>query len=851
MKLVVAEKPSVARDLARVLGARDRADGALRGNGWVVTWCIGHLVELEEPHAYDASWKRWSFATLPMIPEAFLLRPASRTLKQWRVVRELLRGRFDSVVNACDAGREGELIFRNVYARAKCRLPVERLWISSLTNEAIDRGFARLRPGRDFDGLAQAARIRAEADWLVGLNATRAMTIAEGRDDGVRSIGRVQTPTLALLVAREREIERFVPQDFWEVEADVGFTARWTAASGSTRLFSSTLADGLVDRARTADDGHLSVTHLVDKTIRDQPPQLFDLTTLQRTANQRFGFSADRTLRAAQTLYERHKMITYPRTSSRYLGSDQANGLDALVASFAGDPLYGSHAKTLGARGLTISRRVVDDAKVSDHHAIIPVSGRKKSEGLAPDEAKIYDLVARRFLAALSPPAELKTTFVVLATGRRDRPKTSNDTILEALPPPPDQFVARGRVVVSPGWHAIEPPKQKEQLLPTLAIGDRLAARLSPKKGRTKPPPRHTDATLLGAMETAGKHVDDEALREAMKDCGLGTPATRASILETLIKRGYVSRDRKALVPTPKGVTLIDRLPVPTLESAELTGEWEARLSRIAAGRDEAPAFERDVRELVVQIVDTMRKMPAPERAPSKPVGRCPRCEGAVARAGRAYSCEACHFEIARRVAGRDLEDSEVEQLLKRGRTGVLRGFRSKKKKTFAAVLKLKGDEVRFDFDGAPRKKGARDGGGAPRGRSREGRGARSGRSRGGRGSASGSRATGQPERANGSRGSTSGARAGSGPPSPKAPLPLDCPRCRRTGIVAGRRAWGCGHWREGCAFTVPYVLEGKKLTENELKDLLTKGKTRKAQFGAGKGRVHLDGDRYALRLDD
>ncbi len=792
MKLVVAEKPSVGRDLARALGARESGDGSIRGNGWVVTWCIGHLVELEEPTAYDAKWKRWSFETLPMVPETFQLKPASRTTKQWRVVRELLRGDFECVVNACDAGREGELIFRYVYQRARSRLPIQRLWISSLTPEAIRQGFARLRPGRDFEGLAAAARARSEADWIVGLNATRAMTLFAGRDAGVSSIGRVQTPTLALIVEREQAIERFVPEDFWEVEADVGFTARWTAKDGATRLGQPALADALIDRVRRADDDHLTVLDVDRRRTKEPAPQLFDLTTLQRTANQRYGFSADRTLRAAQTLYERHKMITYPRTSSRYLGSDQKSGLAGLVASFTNDKAYGAHAQHLGRTGLAISRRVVDDAKVSDHHAIIPVSGKKGAEKLGADEGKIYDLVVRRFLAALSAPAELENTFVLLGAGRAQKPKRSSDVILKALPEPPDAFVARGRVVVEPGWHAIEPPKRKDQLLPPVKVGDRLRAKLAKKAGRTKPPPRHTDATLLAAMETAGKHVDDEALREAMKECGLGTPATRASILETLIRRDYVKRDKKALVPTPKGVALIDAVPNPTLKSAELTGEWEARLSKIANGREAAQDFARDVEAFATKVVDELRKTPAPvvER---RPIGRCPRCRGEVSRKGRSFECNACPFAIPGRLAGREIEEGVAKTLLARGRTGKLRGFRSKKKKRFAAVLVIRDGEVRFDFGDASEA-----------------------------------------------------------PPAKKAPERFDytCPRCQREGIIAGRRAWGCGHWREGCDFTVPFVFDGKKLTANELKDLLTKGKTRKAVYERGKGRLHLDDARIEWRAE-
>lgn len=798
MKLVVAEKPSVARDLARVLGATRSEEGSRSGNGWVITWCIGHLVELEEPASYDSAWKRWSLDTLPMVPDRFALRPVSRTVKQWRIVRDLLKRRdFDVVVNACDAGREGELIFRHVYDRAGSRLPIQRLWISSLTDEAIQDGFTRLRPGRDYDDLADAARARSEADWLVGMNATRAMTIAAGRDAGVSSIGRVQTPTLALIVAREEEIERFVPQDFWEVVAkcEGDFSARWTSPDGATRVGVETAAIAIADRTR-ADDDHLTVRHVNERSFTEAAPQLFDLTTLQRTANQRYGFSAQRTLKAAQALYERRKMISYPRTSSRHLSSDQKKTLPGLVQTFANDPDYGPHAARLKQVGLAITRRVVDDSKVTDHHAIVPISGKKSRANLDPDEAKIYDLVVRRFLAALHPPAKVKTTELVLST-RECRPPTKkrrDDILLEAdVPEPPDAYVARGRVVVEAGWQAVEPPKRSDQVLPPAKVGDRFRAALDTKHGRTKPPPRHTDASLLGAMETAGKHVEDDELREAMKECGLGTPATRASILETLIKREYVKREKKSLVPTPKGRRLIQDLAVPTLRSAEMTGDWEAKLGRIARGQLSADEFRAEVVRFVGDAVAALAKVPA-RPAVERKVGRCPRCNADVVERRTASECVACQFSVPRRLAGRELKSDEVRDLLRRGRTGKLAGFRSKKKRRFRAALKIEDGEVRFDFgkdDDASKKR----------------------------------------------------------PPAPKR-IALDCPRCRHTGLLAGRRAWGCARWREGCDFTVPYVVEGKKLTDNELKDLLTKGKTRKAQFGPGKGRLHLDGDRYELRID-
>lgn len=820
MKLVVAEKPSVARDLAKVLAATKRGKGWLEGNGWTVTWCIGHLVELEEPHAYDAAWKRWSFATLPMLPAAFRLRPAKRTLEQWRIVRDLMRQtRFESVVNACDAGREGELIFRYVHERAKSRLPIERLWISSLTTDAIRAGFARLRPGAAYDGLAAAARCRSQADWLVGLNATRAMTLVSPAGS-VYSVGRVQTPTLAILVDREQAIRGFEPQPFWEVIAQVRapagdddgdgrqpeeqmtFAVKWRAAQGATRLAQESLADELVARVGTA--GALEVAYVGRRETRERPPQLFDLTSLQREANGRLGFTADRTLKGLQSLYERHKAISYPRTSSRYLSSDQRSTLEGLVGKLADHPACGAHAAALRGK-LRITSRIINDAKVTDHHAIIPTGRLPKVTG---DESKLFELVLRRFLASLADDARFQSTEIVLSSAAGDRLQKplprARDAIVDVLPPPPDRFVARGRVVLDAGWQRVEPPRHRtEQQLPDVALGMRLTAQVRSTKGTTKPPPRYTDASLLGIMETAGKLVDDEALREAMKDCGLGTPATRASIIETLIRRDYVARQKKLLVPTDKGIELIAKLPVVTLRSAELTGDWEARLQRIADGKLTAESFMADVCALVTDSVTTIRaarRAPEQTAKPLKPIGRCPRCGSAVREERSNFACVACRFQIPRRLAGRAIEATEAALLLERGRTGTLSGFRSKKKRRFRAALTLEDGEVTFSFPGKRNT-------------------------------------TAEPPKAR--------------PPKRADAFlaELTCPGCQRTGLVSGRRAWGCAAWRGGCKFVVPYVIDGKKLTDNELRDLITKGRTRKARFASGKGRLHLEGARVELRM--
>jgi DNA topoisomerase-3 len=701
MQLVIAEKPSVARDLARVLGVRPQGRHSWEGAGRVITWCIGHLVELEEPAAYDARWKAWRLDTLPMVPAAFRLRAVTATRDQLRVVRELLRDRrFKEVVNGCDAGREGELIFRYVYDLAGSRLAVRRLWISSLTDEAIRQGFAGLRPGAQYDGLGDAARCRSEADWLVGMNATRAVTIrfrqaGAGREarPPVYSIGRVQTPTLAIIVRREQAIRNFRPTDYWEVRgsfatlagsgagAPESFTALWTARPDPdkravTRLAARQLAESVVARAgavsAAGDPGGPIVERLVQKRSREPPPLLFDLTSLQRTANRRYGLSASHTLEAAQALYERHKVLTYPRTDSRHLPDDLAAEMPKLFAGLAQLPAYAPFVQPLRGGAPPVparSPRVFDPSKVQDHHAIIPTGRVPGGGALSQDEARIFDLVVRRFLGAFHPDAEFASTEAVIRVGAaaaagaqtpagKGSPAglptadggVPDDAILPTLPPPPDRFVARGRVCLVSGWRTVagldqapgpagkDPGKRRERdgdkesnleaRLPVLAEGQHLDGRFESLARQTRPPPRHSEATLLAAMESAGREIEDEALRAAMKDTGLGTPATRAATIETLLKRRFIAREGKLLVPTATGIALIERLPVPTLASPELTGAWEARLARIARGQDTRGAFMGDIVRYVREVTEAIRgaapagiARPAPGGGPPPPPG--------------------------------------------------------------------------------------------------------------------------------------------------------------------------------------------------------------------------------------
>jgi DNA topoisomerase III len=700
MRLIVAEKPSVGRDIAGALGRHRRGEGALVGDGWTVTWALGHLAELAPPDTYDERYKKWRLETLPILPERFKVQISSGTREQFAVVKDLLRdAAVAEVVNACDAGREGELIFAYLYGLSRCTKPVLRLWVSSLTPEAIREGFANLRDGRSMKPLEDAARSRSEADWIVGMNATRAYTVRFGRPGNVLSVGRVQTPTLKLLVDREREIENFKPEKFWTVYArfareDATYDGVWFK-NKQNRLKEREAAEEIAEKVR---GGTGLVKKAEKKRTSEKPPLLYDLTELQRGANVKFGFTAERTLRAAQSLYEERKLITYPRTSSRYLSKDMVGTLKKRVEAVGALPDLAPFAeKLLGLPKLPTTKRVVDDAKVTDHHAIVP-TGKRPSGELPPDEARVYDLVARRFLAVFFPAARFENTTVVT--------EVRGET-----------FLSKGRIVLEAGWRALYPDgvggkKEKEPpVLPPISVGQEWSVtKVAVKEGETKPPPRYSESALLGAMETAGKFVEDEELRQAMKESGLGTPATRAAIIERLIKVGYVEREKKILVPTEKGRALISLLKESQLASPELTARWEERLARMEKGAERRPKFMADINDFATALVEEVRRMEgerlaAPDSSRSRQaLGSCPKCGSPVVETKKAYSCSAwktsgCDFAIWKQVSGKRLRESQARQLLTKGRTGQLKGFKSKAGKPYAAALRLDGDHrVRLDF---------------------------------------------------------------------------------------------------------------------------------------------------------
>ena len=607
---VLAEKPSVARDIATVLGATRSSDGSLRGNGYVVTWAIGHLVGIAQPHEMDPAWKSWRLDLLPMVPARWKLTLQTDTKKHFAAVKAILNDPSVSrVVCATDAGREGELIFRYIYRAAACKKPVERLWISSLTPDAIRKGFTALRPASAFDDLAQAAEARSRADWLVGMNLSRAYSLRF--DTGVLSVGRVQTPTLAMIVDRELAIREFVPEPYCEVAATfeapdgTSFEATWfdpqkPKAGGSPpeRLpADGTLAEEICARCRDK-TGKVRSVEGKDKSFA--APLLYDLSELQRHANRLYGMQATTTLSVAQALYERHKLISYPRTDSRHLSQDVASTLGSIVSAIA--PAYGA-AVAAGSGTAPLSRRFVDDTKVTDHHAIIPTPVRREGKKLTRDEERVYDLVCRRLLMTWHEDHRTRVTTVIVGVA-------SSEQV--------DLFRIAGTMVTQQGWKVLDvvtSSKPGDTPVPTLKAGQGCPVTdVRTLHKQTKPPKHFTDATLLTAMETAGKTLDDRELEEAMRERGLGTPATRAAILETLLNREYVERDGKTLVATDKGIALI-RAVDERVKSPSMTGEWEHALKRMERGDGSLPAFMKRIEAFVRDVVEGLRG--APPRGPS------------------------------------------------------------------------------------------------------------------------------------------------------------------------------------------------------------------------------------------
>ncbi|MHB1652511.1 MAG: DNA topoisomerase III [Desulfitobacteriaceae bacterium] len=609
--LVLAEKPSVAREIARVLNCNGKNKGYLEGPKYVVTWALGHLVTLAEPEDYDQKYKQWRLEDLPMVPEQMRLKVIRETSHQFQVVNNLMKRQdIGEMVIATDAGREGELVARWIMKLGNWKKPFKRLWISSQTDAAIREGFAKLRPGAEYNSLYDAAVCRAEADWLIGLNVTRALTC---KFNAQLNAGRVQTPTLAIMVQREEEIKKFVPVDYWTIRADLGdYFGDWRGKEGN-RLFDYLKVEELLNKLK----GHAGKIAELRRESKSEPaPLAYDLTELQRDANRRYGFSAQRTLSVLQNLYERHKIVTYPRTDSRYISADIVPTLTARLKSIAVGP-YAELAKQVLQKPITTSKRFVDDSKVSDHHAIIPTEQPLKLAELSAEEKNLYNLIARRFLAVLYPVYRYdQLTLVTMVNG--------------------ESFYSRGKVVKDLGWRAVafnlterEDGKEEalpEQTLTTLGQGEeRQVKNVKANKAKTKPPSRYNEATLLTAMENPGKFIEDEELRESMKGSGLGTPATRAEIIEKLLHTNYIERNGKELVPTSKGIQLIN-LVAPELRSPELTALWEQSLTNMAKGKESKAKFIKGIRENTVELVRSVTMDTSIYKADNISKTKCPAC---------------------------------------------------------------------------------------------------------------------------------------------------------------------------------------------------------------------------------
>ena len=699
--LVIAEKPSVASDIAKALGGMSREKDYFEGENYVVSSAVGHLLELAVPEKYDVKRGKWTFANLPVLPPTFELKPIKKTEDRLKLLKKLLkRTDIDTVINACDAGREGELIFRYIIQASKCKKTIKRLWLQSMTPAAIRDAFKHLRSDEEMQHLSDAARSRSEADWLVGINGTRAMTAFNSKDGGffLTTVGRVQTPTLAIVVEREEKINAFVSQKYWEVHATVqtasgSYEAIWfdpTFKKNETRPQDKAERIWQEDRAQSICAKLLhqqAQVHDSAKRTTQLSPLLFDLTSLQREANNRFGFSAKTTLALAQALYEKHKALTYPRTDARALPEDYIPTVHETLNMLSDSPIYsGSVKEILSHQWVKPTKRIFDNSKISDHFAIIPTLQAPKK--LTEAEEKIYDLVVKRFLSVFFPAAEYDvTTRITEAEG--------------------EKLKTEGKVLVKAGWLSVYGRDvQEAETLPAVAENEKVFIEGSVVEQKaTKAPPRYTEATLLSAMEGAGKLVEEDELRAAMAGKGLGTPATRAAIIEGLLLQNYLRRDVRDLVPTYKArqlFALLKGLGVSELSEPELTGEWEYKLAQIERGELSREVFMKEIRDMTVSIVDSAKRYEGntvPIENPAHLKNPCPKCGGEIVENYRRFACTQCDFSLPKHPGGRTFEVAEVEALLKEKEIGPLDGFISKLGRPFSSKLRLTDDfKLEFDF---------------------------------------------------------------------------------------------------------------------------------------------------------
>lgn len=692
MKMCIAEKPSVAKEIANILGATIRRNGYLEGNGYCVTWTFGHLCCLQEPNDYTEKWKYWNITSLPMIPSKFRIKLIEdEGIKKQFAVIETLVAQADEIINCGDAGQEGELIQRWVLTKAKCSVPIKRLWISSLTEEAIKEGFDKLMDSRDFDTLYAAGSARAIGDWLLGMNATRAYTLKYGGGNGVLSIGRVQTPTLAILVERQKAIDNFKPEIYWEIKT----TYREGIFSSTEGRFSTVEKAQEVIEAISHID--LTITDVTRKKAMEHPPKLFDLTLLQVECNKKFAFSADQTLKIIQSLYEK-KMTTYPRVDTNFLPNDIYPKVGSILKGLKPyEPLI---KPILEAKTIRKSKKVFNDKKITDHHAIIPTG--QFTYDLTPDEKKVFDLVARYFIAVFYPDCEIANTTVMATVGEYS-------------------FKATGKQIIDPAWRVVFPTKDKQQnsenVLPEYVVGEHGSHLPDLQEKETQPPKYLTEADLLRAMETAGKQVEDEELRDLMKENGIGRPSTRAGVIETLIKRKYIRKDKKRLLPTQTGMDLIETIQNELLKSPELTGQWERKLRQIEEGTYLVSDFMEELKcmvneiihyvkysnEKVITVQEEQKEQATAIEETSATLAKknketvplsCPKCgEGEVVKGKKAWGCarygKGCDLLIPMEIDGKKLTRKQIEQLVTKRKTGKLSGFKDSNGNAYVGMLVL------------------------------------------------------------------------------------------------------------------------------------------------------------------
>ncbi|MCT4601413.1 MAG: DNA topoisomerase 3 [Marinifilum sp.] len=755
MKVCIAEKPSVAREIALILGAKSKKDGYYEGNGYQISWTFGHLCTLKEPHEYNLNWKYWHMNDLPIIPPRFGIRviPDTGVQKQFDILEKLI-GNAEEVINCGDAGIEGEVIQRWVLHKAKCNVPVKRLWISSLTEEAIREGFQNLREGSDFDKLYAAGSSRAIGDWLLGINATRLYTLKYANGKSVLSIGRVQTPTLALIVNRQKEIENFKPQTYWELKTvyrDVSFAA--------TRGRFDKKEEGVAFLEKIKSEP-FEIVSVEKKSGKEQPPRLYDLTSLQVDCNRKFNLSAEDTLRIIQTLYEK-KLTTYPRVDTTYLSDDIYKKVPGILKKLTP---YKDFIDPLLKEKIRKSKKVFDDKKVTDHHAIIPTG--VNPSGIKYEEKQVYDLVTKRFIAVFYPDC-----------------KVSNTTVMGKVTD--IDFKATGKQIIEPGWrvlYAKDSNVGEGVILPAFVKGETGEHQPDLAEKQTQPPKYYSEATLLRAMETAGKQVDDDELRELMKENGIGRPSTRANIIETLFKRRYIKKEKKRLVATITGVQLIDTIQNELLKSAELTGQWEKKLKDIELGNFEVNQFMAELKNMVVGIVwdvkarkninaievideekEKEKKKAETKKKKATPADlTCPKCkEGKIVKGKSVWGCtnwkNGCEIRIPFEFSGKKLTDKQVEALVVKGKTPKIKGFSVDDKKINGNLV-LDPD---FSLSILEEEKEA-----------------------------------------------------------------LTCPVCKSGTLIKGNAAFGCSNYKTGCKFIVPFVFMEKKLSEAQIKSLVNQQKT-------------------------